>query len=71
MSDNPTDTEQTPRPNPDLQSLGRLIGTWKVSGGTAGTVSFEWMKGSFFLVQHVDLEQYGQKVKGLEIIGHL
>ncbi len=72
MLDNPTNTEQqTPKPNPDLQRLERLIGTWKVSGGTAGTASFEWMEGGFFLMQHVDLEQYGQKIKGLEVIGHL
>jgi len=72
VSDNSTDTEQqTPKPNHDLKSLGRLVGTWKVSGGAAGTVSFEWMEGGFFLVQHVDLEQNGQQVKGLEVIGHL
>jgi hypothetical protein len=28
------------------------------------------MEGGFFLVQRVDLEQYGQRVKGIEIIGH-
>jgi hypothetical protein len=28
------------------------------------------MEGGFFLLQHVDLEQYGQKVKGIEVIGH-
>jgi hypothetical protein len=28
------------------------------------------MEGDFFLLQHVDLEQYGQKVKGIEVIGH-
>ena len=72
MSDNPTNIEQrTPRPNPDLKSLERLVGTWQVSGGTEGTVRFEWMEGDFFLMQHVDLEQYEQQVKGLEVIGHL
>ena len=29
------------------------------------------MGGSFFLIQHVDLEQYGQEVRGIEVIGHL
>jgi hypothetical protein len=29
------------------------------------------MEGSFFLIQRVDLERYGHKIKGLEIIGHL
>jgi hypothetical protein len=28
------------------------------------------MEGGFFLLQHVELEQDGQKVKGIEIIGH-
>ena len=28
------------------------------------------MDGGFFLLQHVELEQYGQRTKGIEIIGH-
>jgi hypothetical protein len=28
------------------------------------------MEGGFFLVQHVELEQYGQQIKGFEVIGH-
>ncbi|MCM3541031.1 hypothetical protein [Priestia endophytica] len=58
-------------PNPDLNPLNRLVGTWKVSGGAEGTVTYEWMEGKFFLIQHVDLKQYGNEVKGMEIIGHL
>ncbi len=74
MLENTTSTQaeqQPPTPNPDLKSLDRLVGTWKVSGGAQGTVTYEWMEGGFFLIQHVDLEQYGQQVKGIEIIGHL
>jgi hypothetical protein len=62
--------QQPPGPSPDLRNLNRLVGTWKVSGGAQGRVTFEWMEGGFFLLQHVDLEQYGQKIKGIEIIGH-
>jgi hypothetical protein len=62
--------QQPPEPNPDLNNLDRLIGTWEVSGGAQGRVSFEWMEGGFFLIQRVDLEQYGQRIKGIEIIGH-
>ena len=51
--------EQPPEPSPDLRSLDRLVGTWEMSGDVQGTVVFEWMEGSFFLVQRVDLEQYG------------
>ena len=62
---------QPPQPNPDLKNLGeRLVGTWEMSGEVSGTVTFEWMEDGFFLIQHVDLEQYGQRIKGIEIIGH-
>ncbi len=57
-------------PNPDLKSLDRLVGTWEMSGEVHGRVSFKWMEGGFFLIQHVDLEQHGQTIKGIEIIGH-
>lgn len=46
----------TPTPNPDLRSLDRLVGTWQVSGEAQGTVTYEWMEGGFFLIQHVDLQ---------------
>ena len=63
--------QQPPEPSPDLKNLGeRLVGTWEVSGGAQGRVSFEWMEGGLFLIQRVDLEQYGQRIKGIEIIGH-
>jgi hypothetical protein len=28
------------------------------------------MEGGFFLIQHVDLEEYGQRIKGIKVIGH-
>lgn len=69
MTDNVTDNVQ-PVPNPDLKTLDRLIGTWQISGGATGTSRYEWMEGGFFLLQHVDLVQDGQTIRGLEIIGH-
>jgi hypothetical protein len=63
--------QQPPEPSPDLKSLGnRLVGTWEISGGAQGRATYEWMEGGFFLLQRVDLEQYGQRIKGIEIIGH-
>ncbi len=62
--------QQPPQPSPDLKNLDRLVGTWEMSGEVHGRVSFEWMEGGYFLIQHVDLEQYGQRIKGIEIIGH-
>lgn len=62
---------QLPTPESDLTCLDRLVGTWKTTGGAEGTIRFEWIEGGFFLVQYVDLEQHGIKIKGIEIIGHL
>ncbi|MPZ92634.1 MAG: hypothetical protein GEU68_13570 [Actinobacteria bacterium] len=60
-----------PDVNPDLENLDRLVGKWNVTGGAEGEVTYGWMEGCFFLIQRVELEQYGQEIKGLEIIGHL
>jgi uncharacterized protein YndB with AHSA1/START domain len=63
--------QQPPKPNPALKSLDRLVGTWNVSGpDIKGQVRFEWMEGGFFLMQHVDLEHDGHRIKGMEIIGY-
>ncbi|TYK44035.1 hypothetical protein [Actinomadura decatromicini] len=62
---------ETQQPSPELKALDRLVGTWKVTGGAEGTVRYEWMPGRFFLVQHVELTQFGEPVTGMEIIGNL
>jgi hypothetical protein len=72
MTDDTTGTyeQQPPTPSPDLRALDRLVGTWAISGGAQGTTTYEWMEGGFFLLQHVDMEQSGTGVKGMEVIGH-
>jgi hypothetical protein len=55
-----------PRPEEPREQVGRHVG---VSGGAQGRVTYEWM-GGFFLLQRVELEQHGQKIRGIEIIGH-
>ncbi|ADB30659.1 hypothetical protein Kfla_4065 [Kribbella flavida DSM 17836] len=59
------------QPSADLKALDRLVGEWTVTGGAEGVVRYEWMEGGFFLLQHVELTQYGQSITGLEVIGHL
>ncbi|RZD84701.1 hypothetical protein [Streptomyces albidoflavus] len=72
MSDTETETSTPPQqPTPELRALDRLTGNWKVTGGAEGTVRYEWMAGGFFLLQHVDLVQFGRPVTGMEIIGNL
>jgi hypothetical protein len=67
---NPAEQVAAPNPDPDLKSLDVLVGNWEISGDAQGQATFEWMEGGFFLIQHVDVEQYGQRIKGIEIIGH-
>ena len=70
-SNHTQDNQQPPAPDPDLKSLDKLVGTWKVSGpDIEGQVTYEWMEGGYFLIQHVHFVHGGRKVKGIEIIGH-
>lgn len=57
-------------PNPDLRSLDGLQGTWSLGGDTTGSVTFEWIAGEHFMLQHFDLTLHGHRVIGLEVIGH-
>ncbi|MET8310315.1 hypothetical protein [Micromonospora sp. NPDC005173] len=59
------------QPSAELTALDRLVGAWSVTGGAEGSVRYEWMAGRFFLLQHVELSQFGQPVTGLEVIGNL
>lgn len=61
---------EQPKPNSDLKSLERLIGRWKQSGELDGEITYEWSEGGFFLIQRVDMMQYGNHIQGIEIIGH-
>ena len=56
--------------NPNLNGLNKLIGTWKLGGDTSGTVIYEWMEGGFFLVQHIDMQLFGNNIKSIELIGN-
>lgn len=64
-----TEQPRSAEADAELKGLDRLVGTWKVSGGVSGQITFEWLEGGFFLAQHVDLDHDGHEVRGLEIIG--
>jgi hypothetical protein len=58
-------------PAADLKALDKLVGTWELSGDVGGTVTYEWLKGGFFLIQRVNMVQEdGQENTGIEITGH-
>jgi hypothetical protein len=62
---------EQPTPSSAVTALDRLVGEWTVTGGAEGVVRYEWMGGRFFLLQHVELEQFGQAITGIEVIGQL
>jgi len=61
---------KAPTRNPGLKALDKLVGTWRASGETQGTLTYEWMEGGFFLIARGDTEQNGQRTKHIEIIGY-
>jgi hypothetical protein len=79
MTDVTLETLQAPTPNPALQRLDRLVGTWKLTGHLVGSeeenirgeISFRWLEGGFFLVQDVEIDFAGMyEVKAHELIGY-
>jgi hypothetical protein len=59
------------QPSNALKRLDRLAGTWRLSGDTHGHITYAWMPGGFFLLQHIDMDHAGHHVQGMEVIGHL
>ena len=77
-SSNDKQDQGTPQPDPALQRLNRLVGTWRMKGGPpgadkdtiTGTTTFKWLPGGFFLVQDMEMDYDGQPIKSHEIIGY-
>ncbi len=69
---------QPSKPDPALQRLQRLVGTWDIRGRTldsnedniTGRMTCEWLPGGFFLKQNGEIHLKGLTVKSLEIIGY-
>lgn len=53
-----------PAPDPTLRRLDRFVGTWSMEGHLVGSddiairgqATFRWLRGGFFLEQHVVLD---------------
>ena len=53
------------RPDPTLEVLDVMVGTWNVSGPEIPRrVTFEWMEGGFYLVQCADIDHAGRRSRG-------
>ncbi len=44
-------TSPPPKPGPEVLRLGSFVGTWKTE---TETVSYEWFKGGFSVIGHVE-----------------
>lgn len=69
-----------PRPGPWHARLAPFVGRWNTAGQVlagdsgpgfpfAGTDTYEWVPGGFFLLHRVDVRMGGDHVQALEIIG--
>jgi hypothetical protein len=47
-NDSITEQPQSAEPDAGIRQLDWLVGTWKVSGGVTGQITFEWLEGGFF-----------------------
>jgi hypothetical protein len=57
--------------HPAFRQLEPLLGRWHVTGeNITGQVTFAWLEGGFFLMQHVDLVHDGRPITGIEYIGY-
>ena len=75
MTDDDNNGSQADHPDPRLQSLDKLVGTWNLKHRDlttgeewSGRDTFEWMDGGFFLAFHH--EEFGRNTKGLMVIGY-
>lgn len=68
-SKKPTSARERVTPHPSMQAFDRLAGTWRLSGGREGEVTWEWMTGGYFLIGHVRAVQNGHPVEMTEVIG--
>jgi Protein of unknown function (DUF1579) len=70
---------QMPTPDPALQRLDRLVGTWSMRGhllssdeeNIIGQATFQWLPGGFFMQQDVELDFAGlMQIRSHELIGY-
>jgi hypothetical protein len=79
MTDDGTQAQRQPRPDPALKLLERLVGTWMMKGhllgsdeeNITGKAIFQWLDGGFFMQQDVEIDFAGMlKIKSRELIGY-
>jgi hypothetical protein len=79
---NDNESQDIPTPDPALERLSELVGTWRLAGRPvgsdrdtiSGTTTFRWLDGtadkSFYLLQDMEMDYDGQLIKSHELIGY-
>lgn len=67
---NRNNAQQSNKLKTTIQKFEKLIGKWKLSGDAQGQIEYRWLEGGFFLMQDVDIEYGGKRIRGIELIGH-
>jgi hypothetical protein len=74
--------QEAPTPDPSLERLSKLVGTWELEGqplgsdqcSIRGTTRFKWLHDpqgrSFFLQQDMAMDYDGKQIKSHELIGY-
>jgi hypothetical protein len=81
MTDHDYDSnaQQSPKPDPALKRLDRLVGRWTMKGhmlnsdeeNILGEATFQWLEGGFFMQQDVEIDFAGMfRIKSRELIGY-
>ena len=78
MSDESAHEQGPPPPDPELERLDRLVGTWSMEGNLVGSdeknikgeATFRWLPGGYFLENHTKLNFLGTEIDALELIGY-
>jgi hypothetical protein len=72
-----TEAQQSPKPDPALNALDIMVGTWDLKGRDfttqeeiSGQSTFEWMEGGFFLIHRFNFDYAGRRFAGVEYIGY-
>lgn len=76
MTQEQTQPQQLPMPDPALRRLDPFIGSWTFRGRTVGATAddfiarttFAWLPGGFFLRQEFTAEYRGMRIEALELI---
>ena len=85
MADSDSPNQNAAAPNPALQRLNRLVGTWSMKGrpvgsnedSISGTTTFKWLQKEsvggdtgFFLEQDMEMNYAGKEIRSHELIGY-